>query len=89
MSDLLDQYEGMLAKRNNYDYSDLRRLLLACGFELKKENSTHSIFKHKSLTNLLTIVRDGNRVKKGVYVSESKKAIDELLSLGVVNLKGE
>lgn len=89
MSDLFDQYNSMLAKRNNYDYSDLKRLLIACGFELRDKHATHSVFKHKSLKNILTIVRDGNKVKKGIYVSLAKKAIDELMDIGEVNLKGE
>ncbi len=78
MGDLYDSYIRIKAQRSNCHYSDLKRLLLRCGFELKREEATHSVFKHPLLKQHVNIVRDGNRVKLPVYVDNAIKAIDEV-----------
>lgn len=89
LSDLLDLYTKVKAKRNNCDYSDIKRLLLKCGFELKKEDATHSIYKHSALIQHVNIVRDGNKVKRACYVDNAIKAIDELNDLGFIEIRSQ
>jgi len=69
-------YEDVLSGRsdNNIKYSDLRSLIEALGFTLKRQRGSHTMYFNKTIREYMNIQSDGAKAK-GYQVRQLREII--------------